>query len=396
MTTFEQIIEKNMRAQIAGIEVLPICMYGPVGVGKSQTITAIANNMEAGIVVQSITSTSFESWSGIPDFDKSNSFDKYNINGRTNCSATQWTIPEVIASVNLIAENVGSAVLHLEDLHECDAGTEKIMYQLLLDKRIGEFRLHEKVAVIASMNNTKEANFRGFSAAVKSRLNLTEYHFNFDVWFQGFGRFLHPIISSFLKTHQQYISEKESRDLSASASARTWSKLSEEFNLYTNDELKDVYIQILSGAISDNAVASFDKHFIIYNKLNFRDMINKRSIPDISSINELSQVLYGMLFHEVTSAAEGVYIIDLLNDVQAQSNADTIIGFLSAEIATKYQAQLDGKEIAEGQQLVIDALLGTVDTTKYTLTKKQVTQLSNEPFNKRTELLTVVSTYLNH
>jgi len=247
MTTFEQIIEKNMRAQIAGIEVLPICVYGPVGVGKSQSITAITSHIKAGIVVQSITSTSFESWSGIPDFDKSNSFDKYNINGRTNCSATQWTIPEVIASVNLIAEKEGSAVLHLEDLHECDSGTEKIMYQLLLDKRIGEFRLHEKVAVIASMNHTKQANFKGFSSAVKSRLNLTEYQFHFDTWFQNYGRFLHPLISSFLKTHQQYVSESESRDLTASASARTWSKLSDEFHLYSNTELTSVYTQILSG-----------------------------------------------------------------------------------------------------------------------------------------------------
>jgi len=125
-------------------------------------------------------------------------------------------------------------------------------------------------------------------------------------------------------------------------------------------------------------------------------MINRRSIPDLSSINELDQVLYGMLFHEVQTAAEGVYIIDLLNDVQAQTNADTIIGFLAAEIATKYQSQLDGNAITDGQSLVINTLISSLNIADFDLTVKQKKQLSTEPFNQRTSLLTVVSTYLNH
>jgi len=394
--TQSDIIRKNIQAQIDGIDLLPICLMGDSGIGKSKTIESIANDMNIGLSTISFSSIGLEDLMGIPTFATDTSLDIYSRSESSNVQSTLWTIPSVIAHTNRIAEKYGSCIMHCEDIHVCDKVTSNVLYQLLLDRSIGDYNLHPKVSIVLSMNIGKQSDAGTMSAAIKSRLNLTEYRFDFNVWYTNFGRFLHPLVSSFLKTNQQYISESESRNLEASASARTWSKISQEFDLYTNDELNRAHEQLLHGAVSPAAVNSFNKHVLIYNKLDFRSMINSKSIPDLSIINELDQVLYGMLFHEVQSASEGVYIIDLLNNVQAQSNADTIIGFLSAEIATKYQSQLDGNSITDGQSLVINALIGSLNPADFDLTKKQIIQLSTEPFNQRTALLTIVSTYLNH
>ena len=145
------------------------------------------------------------------------------MSGAKNVQATIWTIPELIASTNRMAEaNPIGVILHLEDYHTMDKPTENVMYQLLLDRRLGDFKLHDKVAIIASMNDSKESGGGHFnSAAVMSRMTLLPYIFNFESWYKDFGNTLHPWIGSFLKANTQYTVEPESKTLEPSASARS-------------------------------------------------------------------------------------------------------------------------------------------------------------------------------
>ena len=396
-TTKQQlIIKRNIKAQLEGTQVLPICLMGPPGVGKSSIITQTARDLGAAENVISISSVNFEFFTGLPTFVIDNGLDRYSMSGAKDVQGTVWTIPDLIASTNRMAENNATGViLHLEDLHTADKTTENVMYQLLLDRRLGDYKLHPKVAIIASMNHSKESGGGHFnSAAVKSRLSLMPYTFNFQHWYDTFGAGLHPWLSSFIKTNDQYIIETESKTLDPSGSARSYSKLSLDFDLYTEDELADVYLDLARGKVSSNAVSALEKHVIYYRKLDFAKVVKNKTIPNLADMTELDKVLWGYIFHSIVTPADALYNIDLINKLMDQPHYDSIIGFISGEMYAKYIQQHSGKDVTPGQAIVISKLLGTYDPTKFDIPKTLTKKLDEANFTKLTELASKIAAYM--
>lgn len=391
-----ELIKTNLKAQTEGKSLLPICLYGQAGVGKSSLLIAAAEQIGATYNLLACSSLTIDELSGLPTFIENDQYDNYSVSGSKNVQGTKWTIPAVLVETNMLAEKHGSCVLILDDFHELPQGAERYFYQLLLERRLGDYKLHDNVAIILSMNHTKATNFSGFSsAAVKSRLNLIPYLFNFDVWYDGFGRFLHPLISSFLKTNQQYINETESKTLEPSASARSWSKLSDEFELYTDEQLNKVYLTLVTGIASNNAREAFDKHVIYYNKLDFTSIVANEVIPTLSDLSELDKVLYGNVIHSIETPKHALYLINLLNEVRTQEHSDTFVGFLAAELYTQFSKKQNGITITDGQSIIIDIIISAFDLTKYKLSKQQVTDFEEITLDNKPSLLAKISEYIN-
>lgn len=366
------ILKNNLNAQLNGVAVLPICLYGGPGLGKSSVIDQAAKDLGASNNTISISSVNYEFFSGIPSFATDTGLDQYSASGAKDVQSTIWTIPELISSTNRMAEaNPNGVVLHLEDYHTMDKTTENVMYQLLLDRKLGDYNLHPKVAIVASMNNSKESGGGHFnSAAVKSRVSLMEYTFNFQYWYDNFGNTLHPWISSFLKTNQQYIVETESKTLDPSGSARSYTKLSLDFGLYDTPTLEQVYIELARGKVSDNAVAALEAHVTYYQKIDFDGIVKNKTIPVLSKLPELDKVLWGYVVHSIVTPDDAVYLIELLNDVMAQPHSDTLIGFVAGELYSKFSQQNAGIEITVGQDIVLKKVLECYDPSAYKLTPK--------------------------
>jgi len=389
------IIQKNLKAQMENKEVLPICIFSEPGTGKTSLVKQSAKDLNAGLAHFALSSINYEVLSGLPEFTKESNMDIYSVSG-VPARGTIWTIPQIIYDTNLIAEDKGSAILLLDDIHTMDKTTSNVMYELLLERRIGNWKLNPKVAIICAMNHSKEAGGGSFhSSAVKSRLNLQPYNFNFDVWYEGYGRFLHPLISSFLSTNRQYVVEKECRTLDPSASPRSWSKISDEFNLYTNEELVTVEKPLLQGVVSPNAVQAYEKHIAYYRKLDFKNMVQNKELPDIEGMQELDKVLLGYVFHSIHTIEDSIYMVNLLNYIKEQPNSDTVIGFLAKELVTQYVKQSEGTTIPEGQDIVLQKILQTFDVKNYKTTATNKPLLVKSKIANRDSLLAIMSEYIN-
>jgi len=394
----QTILTSNLKAQLEGVPVLPICLYGAPGIGKSSVIDSSARALGASNNTISISSVNYEFFSGIPSFSTDESLDKYSSSGAIGVQATIWTIPELIMSTNRMAEkNPNGVILHLEDLHTADKTTEAVMYQLLLDRKLGDYTLHPKVAIIASMNDSKESGGGHFnSAAVKSRLCLMPYEFNFQDWYDNFGRTLHPWISSFLKTNQQYITEPESKTLEPSGSARSYTKMSLDFEQYKSDEeLLEVFLYIARGMVSANAAAALDVHVQYFRKLDFDSIVAKKVIPNLAKMPELDKVLWGYVVHSINTPADALYAINLINDLMSQPHYETIIGFIAGEIYNKHLLSTSGQDITPGQDILVSKILNSYDETKYTMGAKVKKDLVDAKFDNYTEVMKSVSKYIN-
>ena len=259
----QKIIKANLQAQINGVELLPICLYGARGLGKTSTIASITKEIGAKLYTVSIPSKGLEYFSGLPDFNLANDLAKYSISGTSTVKGTTWTVPELISNANHIAEKHGSCVLLLDDLHKLTASSSTIMYQLLLDKSLGDFKLHPKVAIIAAMNDTEDAGFSGMESPILDRLSLLKAEYNHEEWMKHFGSKLHYLVSSFLKANPQFAIESESTTTESSASPRSWSYFSNNLELFDRNFINQNILLLAKQYMSNEASTSFNSiHYI--------------------------------------------------------------------------------------------------------------------------------------
>jgi len=365
-----KIIKKNLQAQINGHQMLPICLYGSPGLGKSASIKQAADELNVGFYHLAMSSISLEHMQGIPEFRTRDDLNQYSISGNNQVKGTTWTIPEVIVMINSIAEQNNGCVVLMDDFHTINPSIENVMYEFLLERRIGDYKLHPKVALIAAMNHDKNSGGGKFnSAAVKSRLRLMEYQFNFDIWFDRFGRYLHPFISSFLQQNSNYITEPETVNLTPNASPRSWTMLSNEFSLYKLEELtSEVYIPLVSGIASPEVSTAFDKHMVYYNKMNFDKIIKNREIPDISKLDEITKPIFGKIIAHVRQDIIGIadgstYIIDLIKSIISQEDNEGVLGFMGQELATLFKLKTNKEKIEPSIDIALDILLNEEPNT---------------------------------
>ena len=60
----QQLIEANLKAQINGVDLLPICLFGKPGVGKTSTVASIAKEIGAKLYAVSIPSKDISYFGG--------------------------------------------------------------------------------------------------------------------------------------------------------------------------------------------------------------------------------------------------------------------------------------------------------------------------------------------
>lgn len=135
----------------------PVFLWGPPGVGKSQVVHQVANDMKLEMVdIRAILLDPVD-LRGLP---------KISADGRS-----EWCAPSFLP-------NSGNGVLFLDELNAAPPLVQAACYQLILDRRIGEYELPEGWAVIAAGNREKD---RAVTHRMPSALANRFVHIEFTV-----------------------------------------------------------------------------------------------------------------------------------------------------------------------------------------------------------------------
>ena len=387
----QQLIKANLQAQINGVDLLPICLHGARGLGKTSTIASITEEIGAKLYTVSVPSKNLEFFGGIPTFNDASDLAKYSISGTKSVQGTIWTASELISNANHIAEQHGSCVLLLDDLHKLNQSTSTIMYQLLLDKSIGDFRLHPKVAIITAMNDTESAGFNGMESPILDRLSLIKADYNHEYWMKQFGSKLHYLVASFLKANPQFAIETESTSAESSASPRSWTYFSNNLELFDNTFITQNIHTLASQFISKEAAESFQKHTLYFNSMDFSAIVKNKQMQVVNNLPFGDQLFWPYLVNFLETPEDAVYAIDLINHNKSDSQ---FIGLIAADLFIKYMAIQSGKEVAVGIRILIDKYIGSYAESSYNLTKKQAELLADAKLENQSDLLTYGSTYI--
>lgn len=384
------IIQRNIEAQLAKAPVAPICLSGHPGTGKSSAVAALAKELGMNLIDESGPTLSHELLSGLPDTIDADEFQANSIDG-LKPKATQWSIPEMMARA-LRAAKDKPTILLIDDFHMVSPHLQSYFYSLLLQRRLGNYRLSDNVAIVLTMNDSESAGFRGINSAVRNRMSILQIEFNFDYWWESHGNRLHYLVASFLKVKTNYCMEPETTSVNGYATARAWTAIAAELKFHTDDFILAQASTIAGMQVSKEAARAFQTHVNYVAAIDFSKTVSSRTLVDLSIKDPLDSIIYAYIANFIHTVDDGLYLFNLMN---TNVNQSSFIGFILGELYVKYQNRAD-VPLSEGLTFVINRLLSVqLDFTKYPKTSLEKLKTAfAEPIDNLSLFMERASEYL--
>jgi hypothetical protein len=241
----------------------PAFIWGPPGVGKSQTVAAVTK--ELGRELRDVRAVQFDPVDirGLP---------KINGDGRTH-----WSIPDFLP-------RDGTGVLFLDELNAADRSVQAALYQLVLDRRLGDYELPDGWSIVAAGNNeTDRAVTNRMSTALASRFVHMTYEVHLDDWCAwAVGADLPPELIAFIRFRPNLLHAFEPKAVEkAFPCPRTWEFIAK---IMRAGPAAAIEHELYKGAVGAGAAAELSGFLRIWRKLPSLDGIlmnpQTAAVPD--------------------------------------------------------------------------------------------------------------------
>ena len=220
--------------------VRPVFIWGAPGIGKSAIVEEFAH--EAGLDCVSLLGSQLapEDVIGVPQI----------VDGRS-----------VFCPPRMIAREEPYC-LFLDELNACSQEVQKSFYSLILDGRVGEYRLPKGSVVIAAGNRAQDnAITRPVSSALLNRMFHVELRANVRVWLEwAAANGIHRYVYDYICTRPDQLWSQPSKSEEPFSTPRSWHMLSDAITGY-GDNIREEDLKVLANGCLTAAHAT---QFIAY------------------------------------------------------------------------------------------------------------------------------------
>lgn len=263
----------------------PTMLHGSPGVGKSDIVRQIAKARNIELIDLRLSQLDPVDLRGVPSVD-------------TKRHLTTWNAPSFLPTS-------GEGILFLDEINSAPQATQAAAYQLILDRKLGDYTLPDGWAMIAAGNrSTDRAIVNQMSTALKNRFTHIDYEVNNDDWCQwaldsniavevlGFIRFRPMLLNEFEQRNESAEERKrvqQLKDAKAFATPRSWQFMS---RVVGQQPSKDIEYELYSGIVGEGAAAEFMGYLKYY-----RDLPNLDALlmaPEKAKIPEEPATLYAL------------------------------------------------------------------------------------------------------
>jgi len=222
----------------------PVFLWGGPGIGKSAVVHQLAAILK--VALQDVRALLLDpvDLRGLPFLGQ---------DGRS-----KWATPEFLPQD-------GAGILFLDELNAAPAMVQAGCYQLVLDRKLGEYTLPEGWAIIAAGNRDSD---RAVTTRMPTPLRNRFVHLELEVDLQDWSEWaieagVRPEVIAFLRFRQELLSAFD-RDANAFPSPRSWEFVSRILDATPDQSVEH---ELVAGAVGSGAATEFSAFLKTFREL---------------------------------------------------------------------------------------------------------------------------------
>jgi len=226
----------------------PVFLWGPPGIGKSEVVEQITNDLPNSHLID-IRLSLWEPTDikGIPYFD-------------SNQGKMVWGAPSELPDEEM-ASAYDNIVLFLDEMNSAAPSVQAAAYQLILNRKVGQYKLPDNVMIVAAGNREadKGVTYR-MPAPLANRFVHLELAVDFDDWFEwAVENNIESDVIGYLQFAKQDLYTFDPKSPSRSfATPRSWSFVSELLDDEDGDDVTTT--DLVAGSVGEGLAVKFMAH----------------------------------------------------------------------------------------------------------------------------------------
>jgi hypothetical protein len=253
---------------------IPTFIWGSPGIGKSSIIKQIAKEKNLEFIDLRLSLLDPTDLKGIPFFNSSS-------------NEAVWAQPNFLPK-----DDSASGVLFLDEINSAPPSVQAAAYQLVLDRKIGDYILPDNWAIVAAGNlETDRAVVYKMPSPLANRFIHLTLDISFNDWKSwAYNNSIDSTIIAFLNNKQEYLFNFDAtKNEKAFATPRSWE--------YVDSILKanisaNTLLETIQGAIGTDIAIEFINFKKVITKLpNIDDILNAKKVE----LTDDSEVLFALI-----------------------------------------------------------------------------------------------------
>lgn len=299
----------------------PAMIWGPPGIGKSDLIASIGEEQNRPVIDMRLLLLDPTDIKGIPYFDP-------------ETKTMKWAQP---ADLPMKDGPFKNAILFLDEINAAPPNVQAAAYQLILNRKVGEYELPEGVSMVCAGNrdSDKGVTYR-MPTPLANRLVHIEMKVDFDDWQKwAINARLNPLVVGFLSHHKQHLFSFDAKSGDkAFATPRSWHFVSQ---LITNDLPESMNTTLVAGTVGEGLATEFSAHCRVAEKMPKPEDVltgkeTKFGIKDLSAMYSLT---ISMCYTLKEWAGRAEKKEDGYDMKEWHKNVDYFFSFLMSNFATE-------------------------------------------------------------
>lgn len=182
------VIEKEYSSATEGHHT-PVMLWGPPGVGKSQMVAQVAQHHDVNLIDIRLSQMEPSDLRGIPF---------------RNELAVEWAVPSMLPDA---IRHGQQGILFLDEITSAPPSVSAAAYQLILDRKLGEYEVPDGWAIIAAGNRQGDRGVTySMPAPLANRFSHYEVDINLDDWVAwAYANAIDERIIAFLRFRQDLL-----------------------------------------------------------------------------------------------------------------------------------------------------------------------------------------------
>jgi hypothetical protein len=296
----------------------PLFLWGPPGIGKSELVENITQELGGLMIDLRLGQMEPTDIRGIPFYNK-------------EVGKMDWAPPIELPDEET-AKEYPIVVLFLDELNSAAPSVQSAAYQLILNRRIGKYRLPKNVVMVAAGNreSDKGVTYR-MPTPLANRFLHQEMKVDFSSWQEwAVQNKVHKDVVGYLSFAKQDLYDFDAKSASrAFATPRTWSFVSEL--LEDDDSDTDTMTNLIAGTVGEGLAVKFMAHRKISGRMPQPEDIlsGKVTTLDVKEVSAMYSLVISMCY-ELKAAVE-----NKVESKKFHEMADNFLGYMMKNFETE-------------------------------------------------------------